>query len=89
MIIYVIINLGAWGMLFWPIYRPVSLFVRTRQNTESRKRLGRGTASPTSIRRGPQFLWDLKGLNQSSAAAAFRWAVFMTSLAGLPPVYSF
>jgi NADH:ubiquinone oxidoreductase subunit 2 (subunit N) len=28
-------------------------------------------------------------MNQSSAPAAFRWAVFMTSLAGLPPVYSF
>jgi NADH:ubiquinone oxidoreductase subunit 2 (subunit N) len=38
---------------------------------------------------GPQFIWDLKGLNQSSATAAFRWRVFMTSLAGLPPVYGF
>lgn len=38
---------------------------------------------------GPQFIWDLKGLNQSSATAAFRWRVFMTSQAGLPPVYGF
>jgi len=27
----------------------------------------------------PQFIWDLKGLNQSSATAAFRWRVFMRS----------
>lgn len=88
MIIYVIINLGVWGMQFWPIYRPVSLFVRTKQNTERRKRPVDETVS-LSNRRAPQFLWDLKGMNQSSAPAAFRWAVFMTSLAGLPPVYSF
>ena len=37
----------------------------------------------------PQFIWDLKGLNQSSATAAFRWRVFMRSQAGLPPVYGF
>jgi NADH:ubiquinone oxidoreductase subunit 2 (subunit N) len=38
---------------------------------------------------GPQYLWDLKGLNQSSARTAFRWAVLMVSLAGIPPVYAF
>lgn len=38
---------------------------------------------------GPQYIWDLKGLNQSSATAAFAWRVFMTSQAGLPPVYGF
>lgn len=42
-----------------------------------------------SRRGSPQFLWDLKGLNTSSARAAFRWAVFMTCQAGLPPAYSF
>jgi hypothetical protein len=25
MIIYVIINLGAWSMVLWPIYRPLSV----------------------------------------------------------------
>ena len=95
MIIYVIINLGAWGMQFWPIYRPVSLFEPSKAFAESRK-IGMGGAlaqgasgSPTRVRRAPQFLWDQKGQNQSSAAAAFRWAVFMTRFAGLPPVYSF
>lgn len=42
-----------------------------------------------SRRDSPQFLWDLKGLNTSSARAAFRWAVFMACQAGLPPAYSF
>lgn len=46
-------------------------------------------ATPSVKRAGPQYIWDLKGLNQSSATAAFRWAVMMTSLAGLPPVYGF
>ncbi len=46
-----------------------------------------GTPSVKSA--GPQYIWDLKGLNQSSAAAAFRWRVMMRSLAGLPPVYGF
>jgi hypothetical protein len=35
MIIYVIINLGVWSMLLWPIYRPLSLFVqRDRENAQ-------------------------------------------------------
>lgn len=111
MIIYVIVNLGVWGMQFWPIYRPVSLFVRrghsTDESNSSTTNSGssnsrEGVRTPTlrsagraetsgqlSNRAAPQFLWDLKGLNRSSARAAFRWAVFMTSLAGLPPVYSF
>ena len=38
---------------------------------------------------GPQYLWDLKGLKRSSPRAAFRWAVLMISLAGIPPVYAF
>ena len=42
-----------------------------------------------SVRPNPQFLWHLKGQNNSSPRIAFRWAVFMTSFAGLPPVYSF
>ena len=101
-IIYVIINVGVWGMQFWPIYRPVSLF---RRSTTDSTRRGQSTvfvsaqnSSPQSSplasklasgRAAPQFLWDLKGQNKTSARAAFRWAVFMTSLAGLPPVYSF
>lgn len=99
MIIYIIINRGVWGMQFWPIYRPVSLFVRTNSrgtNTKATDNLRLQTSSATSrnpnslsIGAAPQYLWDLKGQNSSSARAAFRWAVFMTSLAGLPPVYSF
>jgi NADH:ubiquinone oxidoreductase subunit 2 (subunit N) len=38
---------------------------------------------------GPQYLWDLKGLNRSSARIAMRWAILMVSLAGIPPVYAF
>jgi NADH-quinone oxidoreductase subunit N len=38
---------------------------------------------------GPQYIWDLKGLNQSSRSMAFAWAVFMVRLRGLPPVYGF
>ena len=100
MIIYVIINAGVWGMLFWPIYRPLSLFasaVPTGAQAEGQKNRGRyeghqsasGLSFRGASRAAPQFLWDQKGLNRSSARAAFRWAVFMTSLAGLPPVYSF
>lgn len=118
MVIYVIINAGVWGMQFWPIYRPVSLFASAgRQDPNNRKRNRSGEAEqhssvaqsavqsaaqqkPIQVSTGqlsahnvggaaPQFLWDQKGLNRSSARAAFRWAVFMTSQAGLPPVYSF
>lgn len=49
----------------------------------------RGSTMPLAQSSAPQFLWDLKGLNTSSARAAFRWAVFMTCQAGLPPAYSF
>ena len=45
--------------------------------------------TPSVKRTGPQYIWDLRGLNLSSATAAFRWAIFMTSQAGLPPVYGF
>jgi hypothetical protein len=34
---------------------------------------------PSAKAAGPQYIWDLKGLNQSSATAAFAWRVFMTS----------
>jgi hypothetical protein len=58
-------------------------------NVSGRGLSGRGSAVPLAQSSAPQFLWDLKGLNTSSARAAFRWAVFMTCLAGLPPAYSF
>jgi hypothetical protein len=58
MFIYILINLGVWGLLMWPMTRP---------------------NQPSDSAAGPQFIWDLKALNQSSATAAFRWAVFMTS----------
>lgn len=61
-------------------------------NTSNAYRRGlsrRGSAVPLAQSSAPQFLWDLKGLNTSSARAAFRWAVFMACLAGLPPAYSF
>ena len=108
MIIYVIINVGVWGMQFWPIYRPVSLFRRKTTSTtreQSTAFVSAQNSNPLlrsvdgvkeeafgpygTTGSAPQFLWDLKGQNKTSARAAFRWAVFMTSLAGLPPVYSF
>lgn len=94
MIIYVIINLGAWSMLLWPIYRPLSLFVQRDAENQSdnqnrNKKRHRLPAGGLRGRAAPQYLWDLKGLNSSSPRAAQRWAVFMTSFAGLPPVYSF
>ena len=61
-------------------------------NSSSAQRGGlhrRGSTMPLAQSSAPQFLWDLKGLNTSSARAAFRWAVFMTCQAGLPPAYSF
>ncbi len=68
MFIYILINLGVWALIMWPMTRP---------------------NQPSVKAAGPQFIWDLKALNQSSATAAFAWAVFMTSQAGLPPVYGF
>jgi NADH:ubiquinone oxidoreductase subunit 2 (subunit N) len=38
MIIYVIINVGVWGLLFWPIYRPVSLFRPAQTSTSTAHR---------------------------------------------------
>nr|YP_009449859.1 NADH dehydrogenase subunit 2 [Pectinodesmus pectinatus]ANG44796.1 NADH dehydrogenase subunit 2 [Pectinodesmus pectinatus] len=68
MFIYILINLGVWALLMWPMTRP---------------------NQPSVKAAGPQFIWDLKALNQSSATAAFRWAVFFVGLRGLPPVYGF
>lgn len=66
MILYILINLGVWGLIMNEIVRP-----------------------PFYKFSGPQYLWDLKGLNQSSARIAMRWAILMISLAGLPPMYAF
>ena len=38
---------------------------------------------------GPQYIWDLSALNQTSPAAGMAWAGLMLSLAGLPPVAGF
>lgn len=38
---------------------------------------------------GPQYIWDLSALNQTSPAAITAWAGAMLSLAGLPPVAGF
>lgn len=38
---------------------------------------------------GPQYIWDLSALNQTSPAAATAWTGAMLSLAGLPPVAGF
>jgi NADH-quinone oxidoreductase subunit N len=38
---------------------------------------------------GPQYVWDLSALNQTSPAASTAWAGVMLSLAGLPPVAGF
>lgn len=39
--------------------------------------------------RGPQYLWDLSGLNSALPAARTAWAIAMLSLAGLPPAAGF
>jgi NADH-quinone oxidoreductase subunit N len=38
---------------------------------------------------GPQYLWDLSGLNLAVPTAATAWAIVMLSLAGLPPAAGF
>lgn len=38
---------------------------------------------------GPQYIWDLSALHQTSPAAGTAWAGVMLSLAGLPPVAGF
>lgn len=38
---------------------------------------------------GPQYLWDLSGLNQALPTASVAWAIGMLSLAGLPPAAGF
>jgi hypothetical protein len=61
MIIYVIINLGAWSMLLWPIYRPLSLFVqRDRENrqlgkTQSLEHNAQGRVLGGAHRAAPQY----------------------------------
>jgi hypothetical protein len=59
MIIYVIINLGAWSMLLWPIYRPLSLFVqRDRENRNKQCRnttASAGGALGRAHRSSPQY----------------------------------
>ncbi|KAF8054284.1 nuoN (mitochondrion) [Scenedesmus sp. PABB004] len=68
MFIYILINLGVWGLIMQEF---------TRSNT------------PSVTFSGPQYIWDLKGLSQSAPCAAFRWAVCVVGLMGLPPVYGF
>lgn len=46
-------------------------------------------ARPGQKLTGPQYLWDLSALHQSSPAASTAWAGAMLSLAGLPPVAGF
>jgi hypothetical protein len=72
MIIYVIINAGVWGMLFWPIYRPMSLFASAGKQTTDEGRRNRAAHGAGALRRptaqistgqlsngaAPQFLWD-------------------------------
>lgn len=94
MTIYAIINVGTWSQLLWPMYRPMSVFGQQREAEEPEHKdalRGSHISNRNSLlaRRSPQYLWDLKGLNSSSRRAAFRWAVFMTCQAGLPPAYSF
>jgi hypothetical protein len=57
MIIYVIINLGAWSMVLWPIYRPlsvaqVSFFAqKDRINGNSKNGRGNNTSSLLAMHR--------------------------------------
>nr|AIK66620.1 NADH dehydrogenase subunit 2 [Rotundella rotunda] len=44
---------------------------------------------PKSQSPGPQYLWDLAGLNHSSPVRATAWAGAMVSLRGLPPLAGF
>lgn len=46
-------------------------------------------ARPGQPLSGPQYIWDLSALNQTSPAAGTAWAGAMLSLAGLPPVAGF
>ena len=46
-------------------------------------------ARPGQNLTGPQYLWDLSALNQTSPAAGMAWTGAMLSLAGLPPVAGF
>jgi len=76
LILYLITNLAIWGLLMWSFHRP---------STQAHQTLtGSGQNLP-----GPQYLWDLSSLNQTSPAAATAWTAALLSLAGLPPVAGF
>ena len=48
-----------------------------------------GFGRPGNNVSGPQYIWDLAALNQTSPAIATAWGGVMLSLAGLPPVAGF
>ena len=74
---------------FKALHLPTSGRQADAQNIAEYTKISSSYRGGLSRRDSPQFLWDLKGLNTSSARAAFRWAVFMACFAGLPPAYSF
>lgn len=71
--LYLITSLAIWGLMQWPFSRPSTQAYSAHYVKQS----------------GPQYIWDLVGLNLTSPAAQIAWAVAMLSLAGLPPVQGF
>lgn len=56
MFIYILINLGVWGLIMWGVHRPHTNFGNPQKNENLY-----GNFSYGKIATGPQFLWDLKG----------------------------
>jgi hypothetical protein len=80
MIIYVIINAGVWGMLFWPIYRPMSLFAsgilhRSSQTNdeETRNRARSANHPPRSVHSTAPAAQISTGQLSNGAAPQFLW----------------
>ncbi len=83
---YLVTSLLIWSLLLWPYGRSVldSSGFSIQSSSSSNSSLQSGSQSG-----GPQYIWDLAGLNLSLPLAATAWGVAMLSLAGLPPVAGF
>lgn len=84
--LYLLTSLLIWSLLLWPYGRSAldSSGFSMQSSPSSNHDLQKGSQSA-----GPQYIWDLAGLNLSLPLAATAWAVAMLSLAGLPPVAGF
>nr|YP_009054635.1 NADH dehydrogenase subunit 2 [Chlorotetraedron incus]AIK29123.1 NADH dehydrogenase subunit 2 [Chlorotetraedron incus] len=91
--LYLVTSLAVWGLIMWPFYRPSAYIMYSGASSNQRTRSGFRSGAPKTGRghyaSGPQYIWDLSGLNGSSPVAATAWAGAMLSLAGLPPVAGF